>query len=216
MTSPAILYSFRRCPFAMRARMALAAAGAAVTLREVALRDKPAAMLLASPKGTVPVLVLPDGRVIDESLDIMRWALEQRDPAGWKRAADDQRALSWVRRNDGLFKPLLDRYKYAPRFPEMSQPQHRALAVEALIDPLDACLQDNVFVLGDKPSWVDVAMFPFVRQFAMVEPVWFDTAPIPSLQRWLAYWLQSQLFAAVMDKQGAWAAPTPARTTTAI
>lgn len=203
------LYSFRRCPYAIRARMALAAAGIAVTLHEVALRDKPAALLLASPKGTVPVLVLPDGRVIDESLDIMRWALGHGDPLGWLREADDPRAASWLHRNDALFKPLLDRYKYAPRFPELSQPGHRALAVAALVDPLDVCLREDAFVLGDRPSWVDVAVFPFVRQFTMVEPAWFDLAPWPGLHRWLGYWLQHGLYAAVMDKQGAWAAPTP-------
>jgi len=192
--------------------MALAAADVAVTLCEVVLRDKPAALLQASPKGTVPVLVLSDGRVIDESLDIMRWALGQADPRGWLRMADDPRIASWLHRNDQLFKPLLDSYKYAPRFPEKSQPAHRALAVATLLDPLDACLRDNAFVLGDRPSWVDVAMFPFVRQFAMVEPTWLDSAPLPGLQRWLAYWLQNGLFAAVMDKQGGWAAPTTSDT----
>ena len=209
VTSPPTLYSFRRCPYAMRARMALAAADVSVTLHEVALRDKPAALLMASPKGTVPVLVLSGGRVIDESLDIMRWALGQRDPLGWLREADDPCAASWLQRNDKLFKPLLDGYKYAPRFPEMSQPEHRALAVSALLVPLDACLCDNAFVLGDRPSWVDVAMFPFVRQFAMVEPAWFNLMPWPGLHRWLGYWLQHSLYAVVMDKQGAWAAPAP-------
>ncbi len=188
--------------------MALAASGVAVTLREVVLRDKPAELLLASPKGTVPVLVWSDGRVIDESLDIMRWALGQADPLGWLRVADDAHAASWVQRNDDLFKPLLDRYKYAPRFPELSQPAHRALAAAAMLGPLDVCLCENTFVLGDRPSWVDVALFPFVRQFAKVEPAWFDTVPLPGVHRWLAYWLQHDLFAAVMDRQGALAAQT--------
>lgn len=191
----------------MRARMALAAAGVAVTVHEVSLRAKPAALLAASPKATVPVLVFDDGRVIDESLDIMRWALGRHDGAAWLRPADDPRIASWLQRNDQLFKPLLDRYKYAPRFPESSQPEHRARAAAALPEPLDACLRQHAFVLDDTPSWVDVAVFPFVRQFAMVEPAWFEAAPWPALQRWLACWQQGSLFASVMDKQGPWVGP---------
>ena len=205
-----VLYSFRRCPYAIRARMALAAAGVAVTVCEVALRDKPAAMLAASPKGTVPILVLADGRVIDESLGIMLWALRQRDPLGWLREGQEAVAAQWVQRNDQQFKPLLDHYKYAPRFPELSPQEHRARAVAALPDPLDAWLRGQAFMLDDKPSWIDVALFPFVRQFAMVEPAWFGAAPWPGLHRWLAYWLHGRLFASVMDRQGPWAASTPA------
>lgn len=198
-----ILYSFRRCPYAIRARMTLAYTGIECELREVKLQAKPAALIDASSKATVPVLVLED-RVIDESLDIMHWALAQRDHGQWRssdRAAQDaQTAL--IEACDQDFKPLLDRYKYADRHPEMSQDQHRRRACEfpAL---LDARL-DSDYLFGSQLSLADVAIFPFIRQFAFVDINWFRQSPYPALQRWLQRLLESPLFTSVMTKHPPW------------
>jgi len=203
-----VLYSFRRCPYAIRARLALHVAGIAVEIREVALRDKPPALRAISSKATVPVLQSPDGSVLDESLDILLWALQQRDPAQWLASRQDDAVQQWVMRNDVVFKPLLDRYKYAPRYCELSQQQHRDAALQAFIGPLDALLRARPFVCGARPGWADAALFPFVRQFAMVEPDWFvDAAPLPVVRRWLDFWLHSRWFAAVMGKQPVWVDP---------
>jgi glutathione S-transferase len=183
--------------------MALAQAGIAVRLREVALRDKPAELLAISPKGTVPVLQLPHGDVLDESLDIMKWALHQHDPQGWLTCADEHQARQWVLRNDTLFKPLLDRYKYATRHPQCSQQEHRQKALDAFVLPLDAALSGHGFLQGNKPCWADVALLPFLRQFGMVEPAWFAQAPLPELRRWLEGWTSSALFLTVMARHGA-------------
>jgi len=199
-----VLYSFRRCPYAMRARLALHVASVAVQLREVALRDKPAALLALSPKATVPVLQLPDGRVIDESLDIMLWALRQHDPLAWLATQGQDAARQWVTRNDSVFKLLLDRYKYAPRHPDLSQQVHRDNAVAAYVGPLNVLLDDQPFIGGGQAGWADAAVFPFIRQFAMVEPEWFETASLSSLRRWLMYWQGSSWFAAVMAKHPVW------------
>ncbi len=197
-----LLFSFRRCPYAIRARMALAQAGVAVRIREVALRDKPPQMLALSPKGTVPVLQLPGGRVLDESIDIMCWALQQNDPQHWLREDDALASVAceWVERNDTVFKPLLDRYKYASRHPQLTQAEHRQQALEIFILPLDAQLRAAPFLLGDAPCWADVALFPFLRQFAMVEPDWFAQAPLPGLRRWLDGWRDGALFQSVMAR----------------
>ena len=202
-----ILYSFRRCPYAMRARLALKYAGVRVVLREVALRNKPAEMLAVSPKGTVPVLVLPGGKVIDESLDIMRWALTQSDPQGWlTQEAATGDALIAV--NDGPFKRLLNCYKYAERHPEKSSESWRDEAVHLHIAPLDARLCDTRYLLGDTPALADAATMPFVRQFVEVNAAWFAEestgAPFPALQNWLHAWVTSELFAAVMIKLPPW------------
>jgi glutathione S-transferase len=147
MSDLPILYSFRRCPYAMRARMALAAAGTGVMLREVLLKDKPAELLVASPKATVPVLVLSDGRVIEESLDVMRWALEHSDPLSW---LDDASLDSdWISECDGDFKHWLDRYKYAERYPEHTAEDYRKNA-EGFIQKLEDQLSVSVWVGGDR------------------------------------------------------------------
>lgn len=202
-----LLYSFRRCPYAIRARLALRQAGLAVQLHEVSLRDKPAAMLALSPKGTVPVLQLPDGAVLDESLDIMLWALAQSDLDGWLAGAKtvDAEAMALIARNDGPFKALLDRYKYANRHPEFPATHYRDEAVALHLAPLDALLaaQSGAArpgLLGTRVSLVDAAIFPFVRQFAAVDADWFATAPLPALRGWLQRWLDSALFQAVMEK----------------
>lgn len=195
-----VMYSFRRCPYAIRARMALAQAGIAVRLREVALRDKPAELLAISPKGTVPVLQLPHGEVLDESIDIMMWALNQRDPQAWLTCANEDQARQWVRLNDAVFKPLLDHYKYATRHPQCSRVEHRQRALDAFVLPLDAALRGHCFLQGEKPCWADVALFPFVRQFSMVEPAWFALAPLADLRLWLGSWTTSALFLKVMAR----------------
>ncbi len=199
-----ILYSFRRCPYAMRARLALKVSGVRVHLREVALRDKPAAMLLASPKGTLPVLQLPDGRVLEQSLDIMRWALGQHDPQEWLRDEEADEAHALIALNDGLFKQALDRYKYAPRHPGRSPQAWRDEAVELMLAPLDARLADRPYLLRATPSLADMAIVPFVRQFAAVDPAWFDGAPLGALRAWTTRIVASGLFDSVMPKYAAW------------
>ena len=194
-----LLYSFRRCPYAIRARMALRYAGIQVAVCEVALRDKPQALRAISPKATVPVLQLASGEVLDQSLDIMLWALRQSDPDGWLVAGAHTLAGSWIALNDGPFKLLLDRYKYAQRHPELSLQAHRERALDALVYRLDAQLRASAFLLGPTSSFADVALFPFVRQFALVDKAWFDAMPLPGLQRWLSGWLGCALFASVMQ-----------------
>jgi glutathione S-transferase len=201
-----ILYSFRRCPYAIRARLALRAAHIAVELREVALRAKPGALLAASPKATVPVLVLADGRVIDESLDIMLWALAQHDPARWLAGQDASLAL--IAANDTQFKPLLDRYKYsAPDSAERSAAQFAAQ--RACLAPLETRLDATRFLLGDTLTLADAAIVPFVRQFAAVDATGFATAN-PALHAWLATIAQSALFVSVMGKPAPWSADAAA------
>ena len=199
MSAAPILYSFRRCPYAMRARMALWVAGVTVELREVKLAAKPPELLAASPKGTVPVLVLGDGTVIDESLDIMRWALAQHDPEGW--LADEDATL--IATNDGPFKHHLDRAKYPGRYDEDGITDHRAEAL-ALLAPLEERLGDAPFLTGETRKLTDIALLPFIRQFGAVDPEWFAAQPLPHLQGWLAGLLASDLFGAVMGKYTPW------------
>lgn len=197
------LYSFRRCPYAIRARMALADAQVTVELREVLLKAKPQAMLEASAKGTVPVLVLPDDSVIDESLEVMRWALAQSDPHAWSEGASSAEALKLIERNDGEFKYWLDRYKYAVRYPEHPMAWYREQA-EAFLQELNATLEPQPWLAGPAMGFVDVAIFPFVRQFAGVEPQWFAESPYESLRAWLERLLREPLFEAVMKKYPLW------------
>ena len=197
----AILYSFRRCPYAMRARMALRVSGAAYEHREVVLRDKPAAMLEASPKGTVPVLVTGDGAVLEESLDIMRWALGRNDPEGW--LARNDAALVAV--NDGPFKHHLDRYKYATRYDDVDPEEHRAAALD-ILQRLEARLGDGAYLCGAARGFADIAIFPFIRQFANADRDWFDAQDLPLLQAWLAGLIGSELFEGVMSKHPQWQA----------
>lgn len=198
-----LLYTHRRCPYAMRARMALLVAGQAFDAHEIVWRDKPAAMLALSPKGTVPVLHLPDGRVLEQSLDIMQWAFAAHDPAGWWARAQDADNLRLLATCDGPFKHHLDRYKYPERFDNdgAGRALHRDHAVEALLQPLDARLQRSAQLGGPTPCAADIAIFPFVRQFAAVEPAWFGQLPLPALQAWLAAWLIHPVFEAAMVKR---------------
>ena len=197
-----ILYSYRRCPYAMRARMALKYAGIDVEHREIELRNKPRSMLLASPKGTVPVLCL-DEVVLDQSVDIMRWAMQQSDPHGWG-AVDDAIAQAWITKNDGPFKKLLDQYKYSNRFPE-SDPEVILLeALQMMLLPMEQALQNSQYLLGEKISWVDIAIFPFIRQFSMVDAKKFEQLPLPTVKAWLNRHLASSLFNSVMQKHPVW------------
>jgi len=198
MAALALLYSYRRCPYAMRARMALSYAGIAYQLHDISLKDKPAGLLAVSPKGTVPVLVLPDGRVLEQSLDIMHWALQQHDPSCWLDIdRDNSQAL--ISENDGAFKQALDKYKYASRFPEQSAASYRSQA-EVFLCKLEQALQDRPFLSGAHLSLTDVAIFPFIRQFAAVDANWFAQATYPKLQAWLQARLESSLFLRVMSK----------------
>ena len=197
-----ILYSYRRCPYAMRARMALQYAGVQLEHREIELRNKPQSMLLISPKGTVPVLCM-DGIVLDQSIDIMHWALKISDPDGWAML-DEDIAYAWIEKNDELFKNLLDQYKYPNRYPHLNQVVVLADAIELMLKPMEAALGASQYLLGDKLTWVDVAIFPFIRQFMMVDQQRFAKLPLPHVQRWLRQHIESELFISVMDKHPAW------------
>ncbi len=197
MLSP-VLYSYRRCPYAMRARMALTYAQIVVEIVEISLKDKPAAMLEASPKGTVPVLVLQNGRVLEQSLDIMHWALSQQDVDGWMQA-NKTLAQQLITENDVSFKQALDRYKYASRFPEHPATTYRAQA-ETFLQKLEFLLSQGDYLLGESLSIADIAIFPFIRQFAAVDLDWFDASPYDQLKIWLRQRVDSDLFNRVMLK----------------
>ncbi len=175
--------------------MALVQANIHCELRELLLRDKPADMLKHSPKGTVPVLITTSGQVIDESLDVMRWALQQRDPEQWLAQLDA--SLAWITEYDQNFKGLLDRYKYSDRHPELTPEAHRARTLPHL-ERLEQRLCDRRFLLGDERRLADVALFPFIRQYAMVDRPWFDQLPLPQVQQWLAEFLQHPVFLQAM------------------
>jgi glutathione S-transferase len=195
------LYSFRRCPYAMRARMALRYAGVAANIVEVSLKAKPAEMLALSSKGTVPVLSI-DGQVIDESLEIMRWALAQNDPQDWLLKDDPQGRVSiaaLIEENDQVFKVHLNRYKYAERYPEQPMVFYRTEG-EVFLRKLDELLEGRDYLLAMHPSLADVALMPFVRQFAHVDRDWFGQTPYVHLQAWLRRFLDSELFTGVMQK----------------
>jgi len=199
-----ILYSFRRCPYAMRARLALSYALEinALELREVILKNKPQALLDISPKATVPVLQLTDGTVIDESLDIMQWALFINDPDNWLLIDKESEMRELVTQNDGEFKWALDHYKYSDRHEE-SEEYYRALG-ETFLNKLNERLQKNVFLMGEKASFADVAIFPFIRQFAHVDKNWFFAGEHKALINWTNYWLESDLFKNIMKKNPGW------------
>jgi len=198
-----ILYSFRRCPYAMRARLALAYTGISVEIREIELKNKPQALLDISPKATVPVMQLADGKVLEESLDIMLWALAQHDPALW--LANTEAAKTLIAWNDGDFKYYLDRYKYADRYPEHPANYYRHQG-EWFLAKLDSRLQVSQWLLGCTCSLADAAIFPFIRQFAAVDGQWFAMSEYPAVQNWLQKWIESALFQTVMAKYPTWVA----------
>lgn len=198
-----LLYSFRRCPYAMRARLGLLFAESPVELREIVLKNKPAQMLEISPKGTVPVLQLVDGTVIAESVEIMRWALEQQDPQGLLVASVSLQAKALIEQNDNDFKHWLNRYKYADRHPERTQIEYRQQG-EVFLQLLESLLTKNAYLLGSSPSIADIGIMPFVRQFAHVDRQVFYSLPYPKLQLWLQHWLQHPLFVQAMTKFQPW------------
>lgn len=200
----------------MRARLALAVSGQRCELREVVLRSKPPEMLAASPKGTVPVLVLPGGEVIDESLDIMLWALRRRDPQHWLTPQRGSTAdmLALVATSDGAFKHSLDRYKYPNRYLEEAADEtagdesafaeaHRT-AGAAWLGRLELMLEQHGCLFGTQASLADMALLPFVRQFAHTDAAWFAAQPWPRLQAWLAGFEASALYQGVMERHAPW------------
>lgn len=193
-----VLYSFRRCPYAMRARLALVVSGTRYELREVSLRAKPTEMLAASPKGTVPVLIRSGGQVIDQSLEIMRWALTNSDPDGWLEREDSP----LICENDESFKYDLDRYKYPDRY-EGDALAHREHAL-TFLRKLEARLSCSTFLDGPALGVTDAAIVPFVRQFAAVDPAWFADQPLPQLRHWLDIILGSGLFRSIMRRFPLW------------
>lgn len=183
--------------------MALKVSGIDCQIVDIHLRNKPDHMLRVSPKGTVPVLCLSTGEVIDESLDIMLWALRKNDPDRWLDGLDNEAAQYLLSQTDGPFKQALDQYKYASRFPDADPAVARKRAMDSLIEPLGEVLGGQRFIGGDAPVLQDVAIFPFVRQFAGVEPAWFESNVAVSVRDWLLGWVSSALFVAIMQKPGA-------------
>ncbi len=204
MTDLPILYSFRRCPYAMRGRMGLTLGGKTVRLRELILRDKPQGMLEASPKGTVPVLILEDGTVIDESLDVIAWALKGHPDEDRLWGGAEREALcALIEENDGPFKHHLDRYKYATRYEDVDEAEHR-MAGAAFLSKLNDQLTAQGQLFGAEPTVADYAIFPFVRQFRIPDPDWFDAQAWPALHPWLEGHVTSDLFISVMKKYKLW------------
>ncbi|CAN4267332.1 Gst Glutathione S-transferase [Methylophilaceae bacterium] len=198
------LYSYRRCPYAMRARMALKYAGIALEIREIELKNKPAHMIKVSPKATVPVLVLSDGTVLEQSLEIMFWALQQQDKDDWL-IADSELTQQLIAENDIIFKQALDKYKYAIRFPEQSAEVYRKQG-EVFLQRLEILLIQSQYLLSSQISLADIAIFPFIRQFSGVDTIWFEAAPYPKLKIWLKTLIESELFTNIMQKQPAYIA----------
>lgn len=199
-----ILYSFRRCPYAMRARLALLATNTPVYIREIVLRNKPVAMIEASPKATVPVLVLHDGSVIDESRDIAEWALKRHGSHPWLDT-DKTAMAALIDRNDGPFKRALDRYKYPNRYDDeaIDRDAQRAICADIIVD-YEARLTNQPWLMGAHASWADYAVLPFIRQYAHVDRDWFWGQPWPHVIAWLDSFLASALFAQVMQKYEPW------------
>lgn len=197
-----ILYSYRRCPYAIRARMTLQYAGIEYEHRETNLRSKPQSMLRLSSKGTVPVFSV-DGKILDQSLDIMLWALAKSDPESWG-AVDEEVSQIWIEKNDIPFKNLLDQYKYPNRFPDLNTEDVLNSAMDLMLVPMENALKSNQYLLGNQMSWVDIAIFPFIRQFAAVNPESFEGLPFEALKVWLKRHLESDLFISVMDKHPTW------------
>ena len=198
-----ILYSFRRCPYAMRARMAIHISGQKCELREVLLRDKPPSMLEYSPKGTVPVLVLQDGNVIDESLDVIDWALNLNDPDDWQRSKDTKKTKELIKINDGEFKYHLDRYKYSKRYDNEDPEFHRKKCLK-FIESVNNELNNSKYIFDDNISYADIVVLPFIRQFRIADIEWFDSLPYDNLKKWLSSFLDSSLLHSIMKKYDLW------------
>ena len=201
-TSLPILYSFRRCPYAIRARLAIQASGIEVELREVVLRDKPPDFLASSPKGTVPIIVNAN-EVVEESLDIMLWALSMSDPKGWLKMPDA--GYEWIARNDGPFKTALDHTKYSVRYPQLNPHFEREKAKKFLHD-LDTQIGSNMWIFGKNCTLADMAILPFVRQFSNINNNWFSSQNWQNIHRWLTAFLHSNKYNSVMIKYDKWIA----------
>ena len=198
-----ILYSFRRCPYAMRARMAIHISGQKCELREVLLRDKPPSMLEYSAKGTVPVLILQDGKVIDESLDVIDWALNLNDPDDWQRSKDTKKTKELIKINDGEFKYHLDRYKYSKRYDNEDPEFHRKKCLK-FIESVNNELNNSKYIFDDNISYADIVVLPFIRQFRIADIEWFDSLPYDNLKKWLSSFLDSSLLHSIMKKYDLW------------
>ena len=198
-----ILYSFRRCPYAMRARMAIHISGQKCELREVLLRDKPPSMLDYSAKGTVPVLILQDGKVIDESLDVIDWALNLNDPDDWQRSKDKEKTKELIKINDGEFKYHLDRYKYSKRYDNEDPEFHRKKCLK-FIESINNELNNSEYIFDDNISYADIVLLPFIRQFRIADIEWFDSLPYDNLKKWLSSFLGSSLLNSIMKKYDLW------------
>lgn len=200
-----VLYSFRRCPYCMRAHMALKYSGLSIELREVKLSGMPEEALKHSPKATVPILVLPDGTVMDESWDIVKWALQQNDPDNWlgEKNAFLQDAEMLIEVNDFSFKEDLDHYKYSDRFPEHNE-QHYRQACEEFIEEIEEILAENRYLLGGQLSLADIAVFPFIRQFSLVDKAWFDESHYTKVKSWLDSLISTTLFQNAFQKHDIW------------
>ena len=194
----------------MRARMAIVASGLSVELREVVLKNKPPELVAASPKATVPVMLSDDGSILDQSLDILQWALSVSDPLGWKNFSIEVLAEmeTLVAQNDFKFKPDLDHYKYSDRYPERSKEADRGRC-ETFLHVLEVKLQQHIFLFGEEISYADIAIFPFIRQFSKVDENWFTDAPYPALKQWLENLINSKLFNLVMRKYKRWNSSDP-------
>lgn len=195
-----VLYTFRRCPYAIRARMALSYAGISTEQQEVALKDKPLELIKISPKATVPVLVLENGLVIDESRDIIKWALEQSDPDGWMNKTLENGCDKLIDINDYDFKIILDNYKY-PQRAEISEPAYYREQARSYLDMLNELLKQHQFLQANHITYADVAIFPFIRQFYRVDEQWFAKTEYNALKTWLHYFLNSECFLNVMNKR---------------
>ena len=198
-----ILYSFRRCPYAMRARMAIHISDQRCELREVLLRDKPPSMLQYSAKGTVPVLILQDGKVIDESLDVIDWALNLNDPDDWQRSKDKEKTKELIKINDGEFKYHLDRYKYSKRYDNEDPEFHRKKCLK-FIESINNELNNSKYIFDDNISYADIVVLPFIRQFRIADIEWFDSLPYDNLKKWLSSFLDSSLLNSIMKKYDLW------------
>ena len=205
MPDTPILYSFRRCPYCMRAHMALKYAGLKIILRDVKLNDLPAEVLAVSPHATVPSLAISENEYMDESWDIVKWAVQQNDPENWLGENNEylNEAEMLVEINDFSFKDDLDHYKYADRYPEHPMEYYRENG-EEFLEELTELLQQNTFLSADHITITDIAVFPFIRQFAMVDKEWFDKSPYPELQRWLLAMLSSEWFIEAFKKHETW------------
>ena len=198
-----ILYSFRRCPYAMRARMAINISNQKCEIREVLLRDKPTSMLEYSSKGTVPVLVLQSGEVIDESLDVIDWALNLNDPENWQRSKDNEKTKELIKINDGEFKYHLDRYKYSKRYDNEDPEFHRKKCL-SFIEKVNSELQNSKYIFDDAISYIDISLLPFIRQFRIADNEWFDELPYENVKSWLSNFLNSELLESIMSKHDLW------------